>query len=149
MGLGIYSAPDESTKFTSISPFTVTFDGRVGGFQDKCIYIRNDDITLWYSDIVLAGVDTDAGDSRTDGTREGWEWKLLEKDVAPVLLEWRDIAAGNALSLSSNIGSSSRADISTFLPVWVHVETPRGQSIQTIVDIVLRLSAMENLLNGT
>ena len=145
MGLDIYSAPNEDSKFTTQSPFTVTFDGRIGGAQDKCIYIRNDDTARWYENITVKAVDT-VGIDVVDGTQEGFFWKLIEKDVAPSDIEWNELSPGNTLQLSVDLGSSTSADIVTYIPVWVRVQIPRGQRIQTIKDVVLRLEAQEHVI---
>jgi hypothetical protein len=145
MGLGIYEAANENAIISDENPFTVTFDGRIGGAQAKKVYIRNDASDKWYSSIQLVVLDT-IGASIVDGTVSGWSWKLMEKDIPPTEEEWAEVSPGNTISFSSSLGSSSLADTITYLSVWVRVEIPRGQSIQTITDIVLRLTAQENLI---
>jgi hypothetical protein len=147
LGLSLYSKPNELSQFTSRNPFVLTFDGRIGGAQDKLVYVRNNASDRWYDSIQLVAVDTDGIDI-VDGTTAGWSWKLKEKDTAPTSEEWAIVSAGNTLSLGSSLGNTSMADIVTYLPVWVRVEIPRGQRIQTIIDVVLQISAQEHLIDG-
>lgn len=133
MALALYSSPDSSSILSSDKPFTLTFDGRIGGAQDRCVYIRNDDYFRWYTDISISVIGS------------VYQWKLMTKDTVPSHEEWRDVSTGT-LVLDTGIGSSSTVDIVTFLPVWVHVEVPRDQLIQTITSINLRIAATEHKL---
>lgn len=145
MSLGIYLSQDPKSKVTATKPFTITFDGTQGGSIDKCVYIRNDDPMRYYDTIVVSTSVT-SGENITDGSKSGWEWKLLEKSVRPVQLEWERIAAGNQITLTNGIGSNSIPDTSTYLPVWVHVEIPRSQRAQTITRVVVNITATEYLV---
>lgn len=145
MSLGIYFAPNEDSILSSQKPFTVTFDGRIGGALDKCIYIRNSNTARWYESITVKAVDT-SGTSMVDGSQEGFFWKLIQKDIPPTDIEWDEVSSGNTLQLNTSLGSSSFADVSTYIPVWIRVQIPRGQDIQTITDIVLRIDAQENAI---
>lgn len=145
MALGLYAAPDASAQLNLLSPFTVTFDGRIGGAQDRLIYVHNDDPTLWYSGITVAVRDVEGVDI-TDDSVAGWSWRLMSKDIVPTEEEWELVTHGASLSLSSNLGSAVIGDIITFLPVWVRVQIPRGQAISVIKDVTLRITATENLV---
>ncbi len=143
MALGIYLAQNPDAQVAATKPLTFTFDGTQGGSIDKCVYVRNNNRARYYSNIVISTSVT-SGEDITDGSKSGWAWKLLEKSIRPVQLEWERIAAGNQIILSSGIGSSSTPDTSTYLPVWVHVEIPRSQRAQTITRVVLNISATED-----
>ena len=145
MGLGLYSQPDIDTVFSATSPFTLTFDGKTGGSLEKCIYLRNDDTTKWYSSIQVEVVD-DSGNDITDGTRQGWEWRLKESDLPLMVDEWDEVVPGNTLSVSSNLGTSIKADTVTFLPIWVRVMVPGNQRIQVIDNVVFHITATESLI---
>ena len=148
MGLYIYNALDRDAKLNGTTNiFRVTFDGRVGGAQAHCVYLRNNDPGKWYNEIKLTIIDT-SGDNLVDGSVEGYSWKLLRKDIAPTELEWRDISEGNTLVITEVLGSVDIGDIVTFLPVWVRIEVPRGIEIQRFTDIVFRLTASENIVHG-
>lgn len=145
MGLGLYRAPRTTAAFTSDSSFTVTVDGRLNTSTSVPIYIRNDDSNLWYRDIRLSLVDG-AGISRVDGSKEGFSFKLIQKDTPPHLVEWDRIEAGNELTVSTELGSGTKSDITTYITVWVRIEVPRGQSIGLIDDIYFNLEATEQVV---
>ena len=145
MALAFYSEPHEDHAITSTNPFTVTFDGRLGGKLAKKVYLRNDNTARWYSDISITPRDT-SGINIVNGSISGYEWKVLEKDVAPTLEEWELEAAGDTLDVGSSIGSSIFGDIITYLPIWIMVQIPRGQAVQNIIDVVLRIEATENVV---
>lgn len=148
MALDLYLDTNENSKMSSdgsgYPAFTVTFDGRIGGSIDTRVYIRNDDLALYYTNITLGPVDT-AGDNIVNGSIAGFDWRLAEKDIPMTNEEWALVTPGNTLSLSSDLGEDGLGDISTYLPVWIRVSIPRGSSIQTIKDVVLRIQATENL----
>jgi len=144
--LKIYDKAGSLTEYSSdgTNPFTITLDASRGGILSKQLFIRNDDIEVYYEDIVISITDT-GSISKTDGTN-GWSWKLYEGNHHPPLETWYDIAHGNSISLSSDIGSSIKGDISTYLPFWVRIEIPSNQDIQVVDDIYLTISATEKLV---
>lgn len=146
MSLHLYSSPDETAKFDSIGPFMLTFDGRIGGQIDRLVYVRNDDILRYYTNIQVVPVDS-SGDNIVDGTATGFFWKLMVKDIAPTNTEWALVSPGNTISLSS-LGDTAAGDIVTYLPFWVRVAIPRSQRIQTITDVTLRITATESVIGG-
>jgi hypothetical protein len=135
MALGIYNSTSPTDVLGDDKPFTVTFDGRVGGIQDRCIYIRNDDLGSWYEDIVLQPIGI-----------TGSTWWLIEKDTVPINEDWEGVTPDIALSLSDNIGSATLSDTSTYLPVWIRIQIPKGADIQTITSITFRLTATRHLI---
>jgi hypothetical protein len=145
MGLNLYSKPHPDEKLSSLSPFTVTFDGRLGGSQAKKLYIRNDDATRWYEDITVLAVDAESP-SIVDGSSEGYSWKLLEKDLSPSPQEWDQVGNGETLTITSDLGTASLADTVAYLPLWVRVTTPRNQPISTITSVTLRIAAIEGVV---
>lgn len=145
MGLGLYSQPSIDAAFSDNSPFTLTFDGKSGGSLEKCVYLRNDDTTKYYTSIQVQVVDS-SGDNIVDGTKQGWEWRLKESDLPLMVDEWDEIEPGNTIVMSSDLGSSIKADTVTYLPIWVRVMVPGNQRIQVIDDIVFRIGATESLI---
>ena len=131
--LAIYKEPTE--LFSSTNPFTVTFDGRIGGSQDRRLYIRNDSDSVYYTNITVSVVDV--------GSEGNILWKLKQKDIPPTNDEWMEVATGNTLSISSDIGSSSQADTATYLSFWIKAITTRGQDVRTLTNYIIRLSATE------
>jgi len=50
------------------------------------------------------------------------------------------------VSLGADLGSSGDGDIITFLPLWIRVAIPRAQRIQAITNVVIRITATENVV---
>ena len=144
MGLALYLSPSQESKITSINPFRLTYDGRIGGIQDIKIYIRNDDINKWYSDIYLSVIDNGISNI-VNNPSNNWYWKLNQSDIDISDIEWNDISCANTISID-DIGTSSLANIVTFVPVWVRVSIPNKQYIQVINSVVFRLEAKENVV---
>lgn len=150
MGISLYEAADPRTEFSSDlhHVFTITFDGRIGGIVNRKIYLRNDNQNLFYTNISVRPLDSDDDRDITNESSGGWFWKLAQQDLNPLSAEWNEIEPANTITISNNIGSSQRADIATFVPIWVQVSVPRGQDVQTIKSVALRIIAKENLVLG-
>lgn len=140
MGLSAYTSPDITALIDSHHPLTFTFDGRYGGIQDKCIFLRNDNANLWYDNIVVSIIDT--------GSPIGTSCKMLERDTPPVFEMWRDIVPGASIAIIEGLGTSQFADIVTFLPLWVRIEVPSRLTAQNIISISLSISSQEHLVSG-
>lgn len=146
MFLNLYHEPHPEKIIDTLHPFTITFNGSIGGAIDKQIYLRNSSLEHFYTDISIEAVDTSHTLDRTARNPAGYYWKLSSKTTPVSLEEWEEIPAGNTLSLSDNLGSSSKADIFTYLSIWVRISIPPGQRIQTIKNIVFRITATEGLI---
>lgn len=145
MGLAVYTSTSTDDKVDDNHPISFTFDGRVGGIQEKCVYLRNDDLLSWYGGITASLVDTDPTPvSHINSTH--FEWRLLEKDRVTIPEDWENISAGNTISISSDLGSSSQGDISTFIPIWIRIKLSPGLPIQRIVSVVIRLGYTRYLI---
>lgn len=144
MGLNIYTSPIETSKIDTDEYIPVTFDGTTGGSIDLKLYVRNDDLELWFSDIQVTPYE--------DGTTlnvvigPAWEIRVMEKDITPTTEEWLELSAGNSITLSSDIGSATKGDISTYLAFWMRITVPRDQQVQNIESIVVRLNATSGLV---
>ena len=145
MAITVYLSPLETDQVTALDPLTITLDGNVGGAIDKKLYIRNDDLERWYDGIVVTAVDSNSP-SIVNGSR--WNWKFIEKDIAPVNEEWFNTVAGNSLTLSAGLGSNTAGDIGTYLPFWLRVTVPEDQRSNNITSVVIRISATEHLVTG-
>jgi len=148
MALRVYNKPVE-TAFLSIdqeqtNPFYITIDGREGGAIDSLLYVRNDNIERYYTDITVQAVDLSGG-WLTNGTK-GFSWKLIEGNQKPLPEEWQATSDGNLLSLSDDLGTSLIGDIITYLPFWVRVKIPRNENVATIKTVVLRIEATEHYI---
>lgn len=146
MALAIYKKPDPDTKVTETNPFTLTYDGRIGGAIDTRLYIRNDSSRFYYTDISVRVIDTVAPNFTNESIPKCY-WKFAEKDVALSNAEWQLVQPANTLTITSAIGTSTLADTSLYLPFWVRVAFAPGFEIQTITNILLRVNATEKLVN--
>lgn len=147
MSLNIYEEPAPSTVFSADSTFSnalsLTVDGVIGAVRNTRYYIRNDDNTKFFTDIVLSAVVL-SGIDIVSGATNGFVWKLIAGDTQPVEDQWGLTAAGNSISLS-DIGSSGNADTSTFLPFWLRIEVPRGSPVTSHQNIGLQITATDNI----
>ena len=144
MSLGIYQQPKDTTEFSTggeqTTPFSVAIDGREGGAIEYQLYLRNDDIEHWYTDISVRAVGTTTWP--VDGTR-GYSWKLKEGFIKPTQKEWDVIESGNSITFS-DIGTASYGDIVSYLPFWVRVEIPRTDRAYTVKDVTLQIRFTES-----
>lgn len=148
MALGVYGQADPSGLLTTLKPFVITFDGRIGGTISRKVYVRNDDPDRWYTDIRIQAVDT-SGTNIVDGSVKDFFWKFQEKDINPTPEEWDLVSPGNQITLNATLGNNLLGDIVTYIPVWIRIRVPRGLDLQTIKDVVLRVDATENVtVNG-
>ena len=145
MSLSLYEAPNTDPFVAKNNPLRFTFNGSLGGSVAQQVYIRNDDPTRWYSDITIFAVDL-SGKARATDAFPGYAVQLIEKDTPPTADEWVSVIPGNQLSMSADLGSNSIGDVVTYLPVWVRVVIPARTPIQTIKEIVLRITAREHLI---
>ena len=143
MGIGLYLNTNINSKISDTNKFSITFDGRIGGIQDKQIYIRNDDITKWYNNIQLYVFDS-GNNNIVNNQNNGWSWKLKEADIDPTNEEWNSISAGQTIAISVDLGSSTKFDIVTYVPIWLRIQIPSKQYVQTIETVSFNLLAQEN-----
>ena len=127
------------------TPVTTTHDGKNGSVATMNLYIRNDDATKWYSNIVVIPVDlVDANPYGDVGyTETGWGVKLNSGGTEPTENEWEDITWGLRISMS-DIGSNVAEDITTYFPFWYLISCPPNIDAQNKEDIVLRIEYSEN-----
>lgn len=148
MALGIYLLPSVDAPLSQdgdfINPFSLTFDGRIGGVKEFRLYVRNDDPILYYTSITVKTQDTGTDDI-TDRPDDGFSWKLSAGDIQPTQNDWANVAAANTISLS-DIGAELSPDSSTFLPFWVYVQVPPGLDVQTFDTVQFVLQGEENLV---
>jgi len=147
MGLGIYTAPLETQEIATsdgLGVLSITLDGLTGQAISRRLYVRNDNLERYYTGIAIATVQ-ESGDDFIGGTGDR-SWKLSEGNEEPPNEGWIRIASGNSISFSDEVGTSSRGDISTYLPFWVRVSIPANQKRQNLTSIKLRLTAQEKLV---
>ena len=142
MSLAIYESADPTTDFSAdgdmTNPIRQSFDGRVGGVKEIKYYVRNDNVSNTYTDIVVTPVDRNSPTTNfVDGTN-GYSWKLKVGNTQPLAEEWDTIADGNTISFD-NI-----SDTVTYLPFWVRIEVPLSAPVDSFDSVVLRLTASES-----
>jgi hypothetical protein len=148
MSLGIYTSANPNTSISEdgdhTSDFLASFNGRLGGVQEKQIFVRNDASDKYYENIALSMFSDETGSVYFDGSI-GYVWKLYAGAVVPNELQWQAILPNNSISLA-DLGNNLLADTSTYLPVWVRIEVPKNQPVQTILDIRFKLNADEFII---
>lgn len=149
MSLSIYLEPSPTTNLSQdgffTNPFALSFDGRIGGFKERKLYIRNDDPTFYYTGIVLSLLDTE-DPTITDRPTEGFSWKLSYGDTKPTYNDWLNTAANNSLSIPVNLGSSGNPNTSTYLPFWVFIQVAPHTDVQVFTGVQLLLEGTEVLV---
>jgi len=143
LSLALYSSPSINSLLGDI-PFTVTFDGRIGGTIERKVFVRNNNTKRYYTSIAVDVIDQ-SGDDWTDATTTGFTWKLSSGDIRPIIEAWDEVTPGNSISMS-DIGDSVLGDIVTFYPFWVRIEVPRGLPAQKVTDLIFRVTATENFI---
>jgi hypothetical protein len=81
------------------------------------LYVRNDDVTKWASNINLQATST--GLDVVSGTN-GFGFKFFLGDIEPTDRVWQNIGYNAPVSIT-NIGTTLSADTS-FYPFWMRVE---------------------------
>ncbi len=149
MGLGIYLAADPATAISEggahTNDFLIALDGRIGGTIQKKLYLRNDNSAVYYTNGTLTMGSDELGDTYIDGSI-GYSWKLYYGDTQPLDSTWLNIAAGNIMTMSDDLGSVGSPDTTTYLPFWVRVEVPKNVAVRTFTEIQFKLAVDENLV---
>ncbi len=135
MGIAFY---DQDKVLISANPLRTVHDGRLGGADEKLIYFRNDDVAKYYTNIEVVQTNASFNDFGEFGTT-GWGVKFISGERRPTEAEWDAAVSGATLNIA-NIGSTSSADTSTFLPVWVRVVSPGGDGEQIRENQIINLS---------
>jgi hypothetical protein len=143
MGLDIYYKKDNvyypiSKDNDFSNPFTTVHDGKTGDTKTNQLYVRNDDNSEWFSNIVIT-----PDDGETVYTETGWGVKLSAGADEPTKGQWDDIAWGRAINMP-DVGLDSVADIATYYPFWILVTCPPNTDAQIKTDIRLRVDWTEN-----
>jgi len=141
MGLGLYNSTKVAISNGSLqNPLRTHHDGKDGSVATELVYVRNDDLTLWFQQVVLSAVDKAGYDDTVGEYGTGFSVKLSYGTVEPLPHEWSQIASGAQVVLPDDIGSASAADTTTYFPFWVRINVPGNTPVQNKTDICLRLS---------
>lgn len=139
----VYLRVSQDTELTN--PVTTSHDGKNGDTQTVQLYIRNDDDTKWYSNIIITPVDLVDAEPYGDvvHSETGWGVKLSKGATEPTSGQWDDIAWGNSVTMD-DVGSDSAGDINTYYSFWYLISCPPNIDAQVKTDIVLNVSETEN-----
>lgn len=125
---------DSTKTLFSGNPLKTSLDGRYGSVRDSLIYVKNNDVSKYYTNLSVStvyGVYPDAGEF----SNTGWSVKYLYGERRPTEAEW-DTAKPDVPLALPDIGSTVAADTTTYHPIWVRVIAPAApaqrRSSQTI-----------------
>lgn len=126
-GLLLYRDAGSSTyvAYTPGSTYIeTTHDCELGETQELQLFLRNDDNSLYFTDISIRA---ESLTSLNDviGVETGWGVKLYSGATQPTEAEWEIIDYGNSISMT-DIGATSSPDTTTYLPLWFRIECPAG-----------------------
>lgn len=142
MGLEFYDS--DQVVMSDGDVFRTIHDGYLGGNYEFLFYIKNDDNTLYFTNINLNYVST-----RYDGSgpfaNSGWSVKFMYGQRQPTEAEWNSVRSGATLALP-DIGISTAADISTYHPIWVRVHCPARTASQKREHQSLQISYLPRLV---
>jgi hypothetical protein len=154
MGLKLYYK--ENDQFYEIStnaldgldPLSSVHDGKKGSCLTRQLYLRNDDFSKWFSNIIIKPVDlVDASPyGEIIYSETGWGIKLSPETSEPSTQEWNDIDWGAQITLA-DIGSDSVADTTSYIPFWHLENCPPNTEAQVKTDIVVNVSYTENAVS--
>jgi hypothetical protein len=149
MGIGIYTEANSETLLSQddlfTKPFAITFDGRTGGYKEVKLFLRNDDVTRYYTDLIVSLEDLQ-DPPVTSRPEDGFVWKLSYGDIKPTFNDWVNTPAANSLTIPVSIGGLGDPDVSTYLPFWVFIQIPPNLDIQVITGVKFVIQGNEALI---
>lgn len=125
--------------FEHEDPLRMTHDGKLGGSYEQLIYIKNDDATLYYTNVSLSPVSSNYDDIASEWGETGFGLKLLYGERRPTETEWDQVKSGEAIMLP-DIGTTDAADIANYFPVWVRTVCPGLTPAQIKTNLSIKLS---------
>jgi hypothetical protein len=140
MALSLYykNDQDQFVEVTDTTPITTIHNGRTGDKKTIQLFIRNDDETRWFSNIIVKPENV---------TYEitGWGVKLYPGDSCPSVSLWEDITWGSQIDIE-DIGSDEAADTSLYSSFWYYITCPPNEPVIIKKDISLKVSFTENIV---
>lgn len=134
-----------SSGNTQANPLTTVHDGKTGDFISAQLFLRNDDATKWYSNIVVRPYDltTTVDKDDTDYESTGWGVKLSQGADEPTLAAWGDIDWGDFINMG-DIGESGIPNTATYFPLWKLITCPPNADAQIKNNLTIRVEYTEN-----
>lgn len=137
---------DEDFALFNGNPLRTVHNGKPGGADDKLLFIRNNDESNYYTDIVVSYENLNADDYGEVGST-GWAVKFLYGTRRPTEEEWDSVRGGQSIGIP-DIGSSSAADTYTYHPIWVRVYCPGEAPAQIREGQTIRVWFNEKLVGA-
>lgn len=153
MALKIYYRDNDqfieiSQNGTMTSPLATIHDGKTGDVISSQLYLRNDDDTVWYSNIEVLPFDKNTGEINSGDVNyedTGWGMKLSLGSIEPTETMWEDIDWGESI-LFSRIGNSGSPDTAKYYPFWCLITCPPNHDAVTKENLSLRVEYTENAI---
>ena len=126
-----------------MSPIQTSHDGTNGEVIEKKLYLRNDDVNFFYTNILLTPYParkTRVGDVQYPEAFIGF--KIIVGESQPNKNEWLAVESG-ATTPMADIGDTDAGD-NAYKPFWIQIEVPPGTRAQTINDVAVNVQADEN-----
>lgn len=146
-GLALYEKPGgipfSYNDLPTTKPFRITMNGLTGGCLVRQVFLRNDNPSLYYTDVSISIVDASEGDLYT--LQDNWSWKLIYSIHEPTPEEWDQVAKNNSLSFAS-IGTTSLADTFSYFPIWIQCNVPAGLREQNILDLSIFMGGSKRIV---
>lgn len=134
MGLALYNSEQVTSADMVFRP---VINGRLGGSHEELFYLRNDDVTKWYSNVRIVLVST-AYDGLGELGSTGIGFKFMYGERQPTEAEWDTVPSGEGL-LIPDIGTNDLADTYTYHPFWVRVFVPGNTGADIIESYDIRI----------
>jgi hypothetical protein len=144
MGLRFYDS--DQNLYSSTDFFRSVVDGHVGGIYEEVFYLRNDDATRYFTNIIVSYLSDVYSMNGPDGD-SGWGIKFMYGERRPTEAEWDLVRAGDPIQIP-NIGSTEAEDTSTYHPIWVRIYCPGNQTAQNRGSQTIRVSYLERVVGG-
>lgn len=121
------------------TPLRANHNGKTGGTKDTLLYIKNEDLTLYYTNVLMSPVSSTYDDLYSQWGETGFGLKLLYGERQPTETEWDQVSSGEAISLP-DIGTTVSADVANLYPVWVRTICPGNSDAQIMTTIGIKIT---------
>jgi hypothetical protein len=146
MGLSVYNS--SKVLITDAGgAITTSHNGVRGESVDVLVYLRNDNPSVYYNNVVVSTEDSDSTDDTLGVYGTGRGFKLSSGARQPTEAEWDNVLAGDFVEMP-DVGSSGGGDITTYFPLWIRVIVPGNTQVQTFQDVSLKIEASEHLVGN-
>lgn len=129
-----------NSDLESITELRTTHDGHIGGSMEQILYLRNHDVSKYFTNITVTPKITGAYDDTGEFGTTGWGVKVLYGSRRPTEMEWDLVRSGDGVILP-DIGTTEAADTTTNHPIWVRVYCPGGEPAQIRNNLSIEVQA--------